>query len=93
MADFTRDEVLQVVEDGRKCAGAGLREADLRGADLHNANLKGADLFVADLFGTDLWGADLRGADLRLARYNADTKWPEGFDPKAAGAWLVEDDD
>jgi len=33
------------------------------------------------------------GRDLHGARYSADTKWPEGFDPKAAGAWLVEDGD
>ena len=27
------------------------------------------------------------------ANYDANTKWPEGFDPEAAGAVLVEDDD
>ena len=26
------------------------------------------------------------------ATYNADTTWPEGFNPEAAGAVLVEDD-
>jgi uncharacterized protein YjbI with pentapeptide repeats len=41
----------------------------------------------------DLRGADLRYANLHGATYNADTKWPEGFDPEAAGAVLVEDDD
>ncbi len=41
MADFTRDEVLQVVEDGRKCMGADLQDIDLRGADLSEANLRG----------------------------------------------------
>jgi hypothetical protein len=29
-------------------------------------------------------------ADLREADYTANTKWPEGFDPKAAGAVLVD---
>ncbi len=42
-------------------------------------------------------GADLRGANLTGAMYNANTQWPdgwpEGFDPKTAGAVLVEDDD
>ena len=33
------------------------------------------------------------GRDLREAKYDANTKWPEGFDPKAAGAVLVKDDD
>jgi amino acid transporter len=32
----------------------------------------------------------LRGANLRGAHYNADTTWPEGFDPVAAGAVLEE---
>lgn len=36
-------------------------------------------------------GADLRGAildDVKMegARYDATTRWPYGFDPKAAGA-------
>ena len=42
------------------------------------------------LEGADLCGADLQKADLRLARYNEETKWPEGFDPKTAGAVLVD---
>ena len=76
MADFTPEEVIQVVEDGRKCVGA----------DLRNANLSGADLS-----GADLTNANLVGAMLRLAKYNANTKWTLGFDPEAAGAVLVDD--
>ena len=71
MADFTRDEVLQVVEGGRKCSGA-----DLQGIDLSDA---------------DLTGANLSGAKLSGAKYSANTKWPEGFDPVAAGAEMVDD--
>ncbi len=73
MADFTREEVIQVVLDGRKCKGA-----DLRGINLCDADLR---------------GIDLTGANLRGARYNANTKWPEGVDPVAKGAVMVEDDD
>jgi uncharacterized protein YjbI with pentapeptide repeats len=73
--------------------GANLNDADLWAANLREANLRGANLREANLAGADLSEAFLRDAHLRLARYNADTKWPEGFDPKAAGAWLVEDDD
>jgi uncharacterized protein YjbI with pentapeptide repeats len=80
MTDFTRDEVLQVVEDGRKCAGADLRDIDLGGASLGWAILVRADLR----------GANLNGADLSGAKYNGDTVWPEGFDPVAAGAVLVD---
>ena len=83
MADFTRDEVIQVIEGGRKCAGADLQDIDLRGADLLAANLYGANLR-----GANLYRADLTGANLREARYTAETKWPVGFDPKAAGAVL-----
>ena len=78
MADFTREEVIQVVEGGRKCVGADLRNIDLNDADLWAANLR---------------EANLRDAHLRRARYSANTQWPEGFDPEAAGAEMVEDDD
>ncbi len=36
-------------------------------------------------------GADLSGAELRWAYYDTQAKWPEGFDPEAAGA--VQDED
>ncbi len=53
----------------------------------------GADLQGVDLSGADLGGANLSRADLRGAKYDADTTWPEGVDPQAAGAEMVEDDD
>ena len=43
--------------------------------------LKGADLRGADLRSADLRGADLRETDLSMARYDANTRWPEGFTP------------
>ena len=98
MAEFTPEEVIQVIEGGRKCAGADLQDidlskADLNGAILWEANLRGANLYGADLREADLRDANLRGANLYGAdldaKYNADTRWPEGFDPKAAGAVLV----
>ncbi len=61
--------------NARKFEGADLRDIDLRGADLIKANLS---------------GADLRGADLREAKYNANTKWPDDFDPEAAGAVMAD---
>jgi uncharacterized protein YjbI with pentapeptide repeats len=82
-------------------AGADLREAVLPGADLSEANLfdadlSGAKLFDANLIEADLRGANLRGAylsraNLRTARFSPDTKWPENYDPEAAGAVLIED--
>jgi hypothetical protein len=37
--------------------------------------------------------AHLEGAALDNARYDARTIWPGGFDPKAAGAVPIEEDD
>ena len=85
---------------------ANLSEADLSEADLTQADLTGANLFWADLRGADLNPVNLRGADLRLAdlsgadlspgnliraKYDDETKWPDGLDPEAAGAIRVED--
>ena len=53
---------------------------DLREADLQNALLHGADLTAPDL----------AGADLRDATFDRHTRWPAGFDPRAAGARSVE---
>jgi hypothetical protein len=75
-------------------SGSFLPECDLRNAtfdkaELHNvefsyANLSGSSLISADLQGTDLERANLQGA---IA--TSDTKWPDGFDWKAAGVKLV----
>ncbi len=61
----------------------------LSGAKLNGAKLYGAYLSRAWLTGADLRGADLRDIDLTGAKYSANTKWPEGFDPEAAGCKLV----
>ena len=50
-----------------------------------DANLTGADLTGAYLHCADLSGANLALANLRCARAGRFTRWPEGFDPKAAG--------
>ena len=71
--------------------GADLTDADLSDADLSGAILWNAGLNGADLSGADLTNANLVGAMLRLTKYNANTKWPLGFDPEAAGAVLVDD--
>ncbi len=66
--------------------GAYLREANLSGAILYRANLREARLSGADLRGADLWGANLLDA-----KHDDTTVWPEGIDPVAAGAVLVDD--
>lgn len=63
--------------------------AQVEGVSLQNACLEGTDVREADLCAADLSDADLTGAVLTAARYNAATRWPEGFDPEAHGALRV----
>jgi uncharacterized protein YjbI with pentapeptide repeats len=91
--------------EGADLSGTNLPYAALTGANLHLASLRRARLWGAELIGADLRGADLRGANLghanlegaKLAginldgcRYNASTRWPDGFDPSEWGALLVD---
>jgi uncharacterized protein YjbI with pentapeptide repeats len=86
---------------------AKLNEASLGGANLSLATMNGVNLTKAQMWGTDLSGAILREAnltntnlttanlseaDLTSAKYNANTNWPDDFDPRAAGAILVDDE-
>jgi uncharacterized protein YjbI with pentapeptide repeats len=86
MADFTREEIEEVIKVSRKFQAANLAGIDLNKADLGMANLIWADLSEASLIMADLSSADLRGA-----KYNAKTMWPEGFEPEGTGAVLAED--
>jgi uncharacterized protein YjbI with pentapeptide repeats len=78
-----------------KLMRASLRGADLKGTDLSNADLTDADLGIDNVGGaTQLQGAILTGAQLvrvRLggAEYDDETRFPEGFDPAAAGMVYV----
>ncbi|MCO5187380.1 MAG: pentapeptide repeat-containing protein [Anaerolineae bacterium] len=69
---------------------ADLSHADLSYADLSHANLVRASLEKTRLKGAILTSANLSGADLSGATYDADTKWPDGYDPAAAGAVKLE---
>ena len=95
------------IEPATDCRGVNLVGADLsnselsaadftgavlRGADLRGANLNWANLSKADLRGSNMRGSILSGAILREARYDAQTAWPEGFDPVVAHAVLVSED-
>jgi hypothetical protein len=67
-----------------------LQDADFRGAALTDADLRGANLRDADLREAGLSGADLREAllqntKLQQAMTDARTRWPDDFDPVAAG--------
>ena len=80
---------------GANLTGANLTEADFAaayvdGVAVNEVNLSGADPIRAILEGANLEGADLTGANLTGARLHGatadqDTRWPDGFDPVAAG--------
>jgi Pentapeptide repeats (8 copies) len=71
---------------------AQLQDVNLVGAELQDAKLDSAQLQGADLNAAQLREADLTGAQLQGARCSASTVWPDGFDWKAAGVQLQEDD-
>ncbi len=79
-------EVLGLAE-----AGYALEDFATAEGNLWRANLSGANLHNAFLYDAGLQGANLSGANLRGASYDANTKWPEGVDPQAAGAVMVDD--
>ena len=98
-ADLIHADLRGANLSGATLSGATLSQAYLNGAKLVRANLSGATLIQADLSYTklvraklvraDLSRADLSEADLSKAKYDDNTKWPDGFDPVAAGAILV----
>ena len=67
---------------------ANLQKKVLKKAILRDANLQGADLSHSELQGVDLGNANLEGANLEAALYSYATRWPQGFDPHMAGAYL-----
>jgi hypothetical protein len=68
-----------------------LRRADLSNADLQTARLLGVQLQGANIRAAQLQRVDLRHAELHEARANTRTRWPDGFDWKAAGVELLAD--
>lgn len=96
-ADLSKADLTHAVLKGTNLSGANLQGAllpytDLAGANLTNADLRGADLRFSKLKAVDLTGANLEGAILLSATYRPSTKWPEGFDYRAAGAVMAPTD-
>lgn len=99
-ASFARAKLMRADLHGARLTGAVLYKADLSSAILERALLDSADLQGAQLIGTSLIGASLIGANLtgavltdavlQHARYDETTRWPDGFDPRAAGATYEE---
>lgn len=91
MADFQGASLMRASLARANLQGAFLANTDLSNANLRRANLIGADLACADLTRAQLAGACLRDASLKDAcfegvKWDADTVWPEGFDPCQHGA-------
>ena len=59
---------------------------DFVGSNLTDANLRDANFSKVNLALANLTGANLKGTDFTDARFDTDTKWPEGFDPLTIGA-------
>lgn len=91
-----------------KLEKANFDKVDLTDINMIRCSLKGAVLTnvtgLGDVSNANFAKADLRGADLRKlqwnevpiftgAKYDSKTRWPAGFDPKAAGAVLVKESD
>ena len=75
---------------GAKLQNANLRDTNLINAKLQGSNLKGTDLQNSDLQGANLQDnilqkTNLQSVDLKDAKYNKNTKFPDGFDPKEKG--------
>jgi hypothetical protein len=83
-----------VVRDSRSATAAALLALPYR-ARFDQAMLDGSSLTSADLSGSAFEGGSVRGSDFYDAKldgtswsqtsYDCDTRFPKGFDPKAAG--------
>ena len=103
-AHLAAAEMFDAHLSGARLGGADLGGADLSGADLGRADLSGADLSRADLEDANLQGAKYTTKTIQVKYANGQpatdsqgnpiiiypTRWPKGFDPKAAGAICVD---
>ena len=81
---------------GSDLAGAKFRGARITGAsfgrqDLKDSDFTGAEILNSRIHGSDFRNAVLEGVSLEGSKYDCGTRWPEGFDPVAAGAVIDED--
>lgn len=93
---FARSSLYWAILADSDLSGCNFQGVDLRGANLICARLIGANLRDADLgldalggatkvHGADFSGAQLHGCRFKGAQYDENTRFPEGFDPQAAG--------
>lgn len=70
---------------GATLKGTVLCLADIRGADFSEATIDNADFQQARLEGANMSSTTITDSDMR-ATYDANTIWPDGFDPEKQGA-------
>jgi uncharacterized protein YjbI with pentapeptide repeats len=71
-----------------------MERSTVRDLTFRRCRFTGADLSKSRLIDIELFGCDLRGANLDKilfvgCRYDAETRWPEGFTPSSADCHLV----
>jgi uncharacterized protein YjbI with pentapeptide repeats len=86
-----KDPVQWLAPENRQPDGSQTLPVDARGARwdrrvLPSLDLRGANLCRTDLRGTDLSACLLEGCNLTLARYDSNTRVPEGFNLGESGA-------
>ena len=80
---------MHFLEPGADLARMDLSGFEFRGEDLSAADLSRSNLVGSDLRAANLSGADLTGARVRGALYDADTQFPQGFDPPTSGMYAI----
>lgn len=65
--------------------------AQLYGTDFRAATFTDVDFSNARIVGADFRGAEFLRCDFSGAQFDESTRWPEDFDPTAAGALKMED--
>jgi len=60
--------------------------------DFRNAQFMGVAFDQASILGADFTGATFEQCDFSGAFYDSKTRWPDGFNPEAAGAQLLTSD-
>ena len=69
---------------------ANLQRVSFRNTSLRGVNLRGADLRGADLCGVDIQEAILDHTNLENTIYNGYTRWPNNFDLRNKGLYLLK---
>lgn len=82
---FTNTDFSHVLFVNAEIKNSYFQNVDLTGADLTGSKISNSQFLNSNLKSTILSGVDLNGT-----RFDCATQWPDGFDPAAAGAKLIQ---